>query len=206
VWLGSEKDESDIAISFIKNTVTPPSRGLALDLSSDLFSLVEIRSVLSLLSREYWTRVWIIQEVFRARKILICCGDERLPWKDLAKFFRQVKNLPDNDLRQIAMRPSREAITAISHNPAATLTDHRTTQFEDLESLLMSYDGSYCCDPRDKVYALLGLARKRQLTNRSKRLVERDWLTIDYSRSPRDLFQELTLMYLAEGGDTFLVR
>jgi hypothetical protein len=95
------------------------------------------------------------------------------------------------------MHPSREAITAISHNPAATLTDHRTTRFEDLESLLMSYDGSYCCDPRDKVYALLGLARKRQLTQKSRQILQKDWLSIDYSRSPHDLFRELTLMYMA---------
>ena len=206
VWLGPEKDGSDIAISFIKTSIATPSRSLPLDLSSDLYSQVEVQSVLSLLDREYWKRVWIIQEVFRARKILIFCGHERLPWKDLAKFFRQVKKLPDSDLHQIAMHPSREAITAISHNPAATLTDHRTTRFEDLESLLMSYDGSYCCDPRDKVYALLGLARKRQLAQKSRRILKKDWLSIDYSRSPHDLFRELTLMYMAEVGGCFLVR
>lgn len=205
VWLGPEKDGSDIAISFIHKTVTPPSRGLGLDLSSDLFSSVEIRSLLDLLSREYWGRVWIIQEVFRARKIMIYCGHEKLLWKDLAKFFRQVRNLPLGDLRQIGKHPSREAITAISHNPATTLADHRTARLQDLETLLMSYDGSYCCDSRDKVYALLGLARKR-LTKRSKRLAEQEWLTIDYSRSAHDLFQVLTLMYLAEVGDGFLVR
>lgn len=205
VWLGPRKDGSDIAMTFIKHSVTPPCRGLPLDLSSDLFASVEIRAVLNLLSREYWRRVWIIQEVFRARKVLICCGHETLAWKDLAKFFRRVRNLPPSDLQQIARHPSREAITAISHNPATTLTDHRTSRFQDLETLLMSYNGSLCCDPRDKVYSLLGLARKR-LTKRSKSLDDQEWLTIDYSRSPHDLFQVLTLMYLAEVGDRFLVR
>lgn len=70
----------------------------------------------------------------------------------------------------------------------------------------MSYDSSYCCDPRDKVYALLGLAHKRQLTYQSKRILKKGWLSIDYSRSPYDLVQELTLMYMAEVGDRFLVR
>lgn len=70
----------------------------------------------------------------------------------------------------------------------------------------MSYDGSCCCDPRDKVYALLGLARKRQLTYQLKRILKKVWLSIDYSRSPNDLFRELTLMYMAEVGDRFLAR
>ncbi len=93
VWLGPEKDGSDIAIYFVKTTIATPSRSLPLDLSSDLFPQVGVQSVLSLLDREYWKRVWIIRDVFRARKILICCGHKRLPWKDLSKFFRRVKNL-----------------------------------------------------------------------------------------------------------------
>jgi hypothetical protein len=203
VWLGPEKDGSDVAISFIRHSVTPRSRALALDLSSDLPSSIELRPIVDLLSREYWRRVWIVQEVFRARKIMIYCGHEKLPWKDLAKFFRQVRRLPDNNAQQIAT--SSEEINTLSHNAATTLIDHRTARLQNLETLLMSYDGSFCCDPRDKVYALVGLAGKR-LTNRSAKLVEQDWLTIDYTRSPRDLFQVLTLMYLAEVGDGFLVR
>ena len=204
VWLGPEKDGSDIAISFIKNSVVPPTRGLSSDLSSHLFS-EEGCSILDLVKREYWRRVWIIQEVFRARKIIIHCGHEKLQWKDFAKFFRHVRTIPESLFQHFSKFYPRESITALCHNPATTLTDHRTTRYQDLETLLMSYDGTFCCDPRDKVYALLGLAGRR-LTSRSQKLVGQNWLTIDYSRSARDLFQELTLMYLAHIGDVFMVR
>ncbi|CZR64315.1 uncharacterized protein PAC_14213 [Phialocephala subalpina] len=206
VWLGPEKDESSVAISFIKHTVESRSRGIPLlDLPLDLFSSAEIRGTIDLFDRDYWQRVWIIQEVVRARKIIICCGHETLQWKDLAKFFRLARNQPLDELGEIGKHPSQEAIIAFGYNPAATLTDHRTSRFYDLETLLISYIGFQCCDPRDKVYSLLGLARNR-LTARSKRLVEQEWLTVDYSRPPRDLFRVLTLMYLAEVGDHFAVR
>jgi hypothetical protein len=45
-----------------------------------------------LVKREYWKRVWIIQEIFRARKIAIHCGTSELPWACLARFFRRLSD------------------------------------------------------------------------------------------------------------------
>ncbi|KAE9378955.1 HET-domain-containing protein, partial [Stipitochalara longipes BDJ] len=69
VWLGPEKDDSDAAVSAIKCSVVPSSRLLSVDVPSPSGSIssIEIRSVYDLLHREYWRRVWIIQEVFKAR-------------------------------------------------------------------------------------------------------------------------------------------
>ncbi|PMD36727.1 HET-domain-containing protein [Hyaloscypha variabilis F] len=207
VWLGPRKDDSDTAVSAIKRSVVPSSRLVSVNVpsSSGSFSSIEIHSIHNLLHREYWTRVWIIQEVFKARKIMIHCGHENLPWKDLAKFLRQAKKMSDDYLDPFFEHIPRSEVTGIFHSPATPLTDHRTTRIRDLETLLMTYDGSFCCDPRDKVYALTGIAGRR-LTDRSKKLVGQDWLTIDYSRTPHELFQVLTLMYAAEVGDGYLVR
>jgi len=40
----------------------------------------------SILKRPYWYRTWIIQEIFSARKLLIQCGSEVIPWMALVLF------------------------------------------------------------------------------------------------------------------------
>ena len=206
VWLGPNENYSDKAVLAIKRSVVPSSRRTVdVPSSSGSFSSVEIQSIYNLLHREYWRRVWIIQEVFKARKITIHCGRHKLPWRDLSKFLRDARKMRGDFLKPLLEHLPASEITGIFDNPATALTDHRTTRVQDLETLLLTYDGSFCCDPRDKVYALTGIAGRR-LTNRSRKLIGQDWLTIDYSRTPHELFKLLTSMYAAEVGDGFLVR
>ena len=205
-WLGPEDNDSDKAVVAIKRSVVPSSfRSVDVPSSSETFSFIEINSIYHLLHREYWTRVWIIQEVSKARKITIHCGHDKLPWKDLAKFLRDARKVKNDFQNRFLQHLPDSEVIGVYHSPATALTDHRTARVRDLETLLMTYDGSLCCDPRDKVYALTGIAGRR-LTSRSRKLVGRDWLTIDYSRTPHDLFKVLTLMYAAEPGDRYLVR
>jgi hypothetical protein len=66
-----------------------------------------------------------------------------------------------------------------------------------LEELLTTYKGSLCTDPRDKVYSLLGLARRKLRPQSTKRLPEK-WLEVDYSKSALYIFQALIWMYYEE--------
>ncbi|KAF8860660.1 hypothetical protein BDZ45DRAFT_778174 [Acephala macrosclerotiorum] len=112
----------------------------------------EICGILALLNRDYWNRVWIIQEVFKARKITIYCGYETLSWNYLVKFFRMLRQ--SKQLSQFE-----KELVALADNPTVNLMNHQTSRAQDLETLLLVYLGSLCCDPRDKIYAVLGLAQ-----------------------------------------------
>ncbi len=35
---------------------------------------------MSLFERDYWRRLWVVQEVFNARSITVYCGSKKLPW------------------------------------------------------------------------------------------------------------------------------
>ena len=39
--------------------------------------------------REYWDRLWVVQEIFMAKEILVCCGDHETKWQHLTKFISQ---------------------------------------------------------------------------------------------------------------------
>jgi hypothetical protein len=73
---------------------------------------------------------------------------------------------------------------------AAKLTEGRASQELNLEELLTTYKGSLCTDPRDKVYSLLGLARRELKPESTKRLPEK-WLAVDYS-NPHFTYSKLS--------------
>ncbi|KAH7087587.1 hypothetical protein FB567DRAFT_548870 [Paraphoma chrysanthemicola] len=50
------------------------------------FQLGEIRE---LLSRPWWTRVWIMQEAIVARKLVFMCGGDSAPWISVDSFIKR---------------------------------------------------------------------------------------------------------------------
>lgn len=194
VWLGPERDGSKHALEFIVKNMSSKAVILPLDLVSNLTSRPELEGIVNLTRREYWNRAWIIQEVFRARKVYIQCGFERLPWTHLAKFFRYIEKHAESDASgQI------EDLTELRQSLAARFTKYRTAQNMDLEMLLRTYRSSLCVDPRDKIHSLLGLAGRR-ISASAKKKSRPQWIAVDYSKSAQELFECLALLYYEEGG------
>ena len=51
---------------------------------------VERLSVLYILQRSYFRRLWIVQEILLAKEVTVACGHARIPWRDIrhvAKFL-----------------------------------------------------------------------------------------------------------------------
>ena len=168
VWLGSEKENSKIAIDFITSHVAIQGKSLLSDLSVNHDHAIPFRAISDLTKREYWQRAWIIQEVFQARKITIHCGFDTLAWPHLAKFFRLVEQRVDHFE---SVGNVKEICTSTAHR----LTKDRTLKNRDLYHLLQRYQESMCSDSRDRVFSLCGMS------NDYKGFV-------DYTKSPEDIF------------------
>lgn len=79
IWLGREADDSGRAIQLLKHTVAPAT--------SEWTSLLEqrdLKALRSLFRRNYWSRLWVVQEVFHAKSKIVYYGSSKLPW-DLHK-------------------------------------------------------------------------------------------------------------------------
>jgi hypothetical protein len=113
----------------------------------------------------WFERSWVIQELCFARKAFFLCGSVGLSLPCLERFLDMAKknyrSLPDSYLIQSdwgrvilpalkqfhTLRPHRDLIQKNNGQPCLPLTD-----------ILLAFQSSKATDPRDKVFAFLGLA------------------------------------------------
>ncbi|KAH6669023.1 heterokaryon incompatibility protein-domain-containing protein, partial [Halenospora varia] len=96
------------------------------------------------LSKPWFSRVWILQEVAVAREALLMWGSETLDWRYFsAARFNALKLMPVDKSGKIP--------------PVLQLAQDERKPLKNFASLMHTARGCLATDPRDKVYALLGL-------------------------------------------------
>jgi len=105
-----------------------------------------VRALQDLLKREWWSRVWILQEVAKARRATIMCGSHSCP----ARTFALVPSL-------LGLEVSSQAQAVLDIMPRYRSSTWWNSD-RDLYSLLQKFKDSNALMPRDKIYALLGMS------------------------------------------------
>jgi hypothetical protein len=179
IWLGAS-DETMLAMSFIRKIwhfwvrlveVLGKTESTVLDtcqsdlavLFDEYYSAVDFRpldSFRQLLLRKWFERVWVIQEATTPLNIKILqCGDVTLSWDaliitakfisylmvrlDLQAYFAAVQPLDNQGLRRLFNMEKQRQSPQIFANLLETLANYRYF---------------HAIDPKDKIYALRGLA------------------------------------------------
>ena len=197
MWLGPEDENSKLAMKLLHQKFGPRAKKMSGEEILVQISEIELEAVAKLMEREYWQRVWIIQEIFRARRITIHCGYETVSWPRFAKFFRPAHQY----LAWSDVNGKWRTLQRCCASPAKSLTQHRTSQTHCLEDLLKAYKKCRSTDSRDKVYALVGLSQKKLLQNSGLVEEEADLIEVDYSKSALDIFRTLVLAYKSTTGN-----
>jgi hypothetical protein len=179
IWLGTYDDEIGEAFAFIRqlqgsNVVAdvsggafeqriaqqPWKTGNALPIKShnsrDLHVRHTFLTILTkIFTKDWWSRIWVIQEVAVSQLALIRCGHTSLPWMGLVHFLGRfpIQDMPRDVLELRYLRQSFQDIDAARQMVLNTLPI-------PLLSLLMRFRAFSSHDARDKVYALLGLAER----------------------------------------------
>ncbi|KAK1010737.1 hypothetical protein B0A54_01176 [Friedmanniomyces endolithicus] len=162
------------------------------------------KALAAVLRRPWFWRTWVVQEVVLNPNVEIVLGANMLTWEDLEgivallegpipKIWQvdqvfSIAELPFSRINRIRLRhrrlitspttpalPSTTFTTAWTEEPRILLEDDQADDPELLDLLLMSR-GLGTTDPRDKVYALLGLGKHD--------------IVPDYQTSPEDVFLE----------------
>lgn len=110
-----------------------------------------------LANRSYWTRFWVIQECLLAQEVQIYCGNNRIDWmdfKDLLGHVTGVDRYPDEDVDYTSSTSGSWAAWPLV---TGRHSDKHPELAQSLYKLLLSHGKSQCKDPRDRVFALLGL-------------------------------------------------
>ncbi|KAK1843041.1 ankyrin repeat and sam domain containing protein 6 [Colletotrichum chrysophilum] len=131
-----------------------------------------------LMAKEWFSRVWILQEIASARKALIGCSEGWIS----AKAFAIAPTLLD-------VRPSNQCQAVIDIMPGPTRRQLGRAQKTNICSLLWTFRDSQASDPRDRLYALLGLASDLRGKEGS--------IVADYTKSEEAVTEDI-LSYLYE--------
>lgn len=125
---------------------------------SDSRLLVEIRALRQLMERAYWSRLWIIQELFHARSIVFRCGSDRFERSPNTLF----SVVAFRCLLEKAVMPSAIASYLIDYDLLLRIIDGTSAPSLSLHAALIEFRSSQCKDPRDKVFGLLGIVPVEQ--------------------------------------------
>ena len=182
-WLGVESGDSSLAMKMIQRWASGEVRYLANKESSsgllvgsnqdEAFGKAAMTAINNLLQRPYWTRMWVQQEVALAQSVIVQCGRDSLPFdifvqahsewerkrKRIATTPDFVQNwqklavpMGDNETSIHSLIKLRQEQQSLIAAPEQTHS-HRTSLFD----FLRSYQHLQSTDPRDRIYALLGL-------------------------------------------------
>jgi hypothetical protein len=163
VWLGPEADDSDEAMKLLLG----PQDVLGRLLEFGNYRR-EAPPLEKLLGRVYWSRLWIVQEIVLAQKALLCCGTMTAPWSRLQSPFVKM-GLTEIDQQKYPFTPALVL---------AWLSAQAKDGAKGLIRLIHLFRYSKCEEPRDLVYAILGLES------------EPHRIVVDYSRSRENLFKD----------------
>ncbi|RYP07132.1 hypothetical protein DL764_002679 [Monosporascus ibericus] len=229
IWLGEEDDETDM-FDFLPLLATQSQhQGIDAKRDQHLVDLVRRRTGFfsGLADRRPWfSRVWIIQELAMARQDpLVVCGRKSVSWSTLMKawsfvaraMFTEIgmvrqkgqqggsQKLPGGDLTkenpEDAGGGDIEVLGKIKIDVLDDLyTTVRSQGGESLRKLLIISGSSDATDPRDRIYALLGLLKPGSLGAESK-----DAITVEYRKPTSEVYTDAMAYIFAQGDGPYFL-
>ncbi|KAE9373754.1 HET-domain-containing protein [Stipitochalara longipes BDJ] len=171
VWLGEEADDSNLAIGVLEQLAAASN-----DAKVRSFGDRAMKAFESLFQRQWWQRIWVIQEVAVAKQVNIVCGMKSLHW-----------NVLETGLSALDIFEGQEWVERLrGHGIGLGIVRMRNNYtrlaFLDILKMAKSHDAS---DPRDKVYAILGLTKL-------------GWIMPDYSISASQVYKSLAQKLITE--------
>ncbi len=176
IHLGDDADGSQLVMEMARNEQWFGGRGLPRG-EPPRIQAWELAIVRAFISRRWFTRVWILQEVFEAKEAVILCGKQEVSWKKFAYLFFNYTH--------IIMGSSLSVLI-----PRVMQMDPWSKRRPPLLAVLQRARHSSATDPRDMIFAVVGLS------NASPEAC----LIPDYSKSVEQVYEETAEYLLRESG------
>jgi hypothetical protein len=163
------------------------------DLFRDVFgyrpSDAEWRAMEYLLKRPWFSRVWVVQEIAMSQNTTIFCGKAAFKWTDLSQI---VSFLCRAGRQHIFDHPSGNGLLAASYLARTRDAANSVGPGPELVDLIIAHRRSGATDPRDKIFALLGLASRDD----APFIAFANELVPDYSTSFQTIYIKFTRIML----------
>jgi hypothetical protein len=216
IWLGEESVSTRHAMDLLcsaSEQVDPHtwlSDRLKITFQSDT---TQWKALLSLFRRDYWSRMWIIQETAVATKLEIVCGSLRCKWEvalaaqsawmnfKAMMLSREQQDIIDSMEGSVSLEVTPALLPTLiqKNNGPMTLSINRhnfcLARASSLVGLLQRNWTAQATDPRDRIFALLGLATDCQ----------RPTLPADYSLSQWEVYLRMMNFLLENYGNLDII-
>ena len=173
IWLGETSAQDALAFSSLKQLTNQMDSQKYLRFSARLgyyrdktsgkvfsggaqksiFGKADYGHLVNLLRREWFRRTWVIQEVASAKDAIVICGNESMKWETFAEVYMRL-----GDVTQFGGEDANHSLENISAVENARRS-RSGPLFMPLFYILVATSFSQCSDPRDKIYAVKGLAK-----------------------------------------------
>lgn len=176
-----------------------------------------VDSLHSLLYRDYWHRVWVLQEIAVAKNVIVACGNKKCPLEAFETTAVTMTHIITSSVTHLMSTTSWVELTAqgtsLTRSPVAApalrmLKERRWYQTKVHRQLtwILTFARSTgatvltdtrlrATDPRDHIYALLGIASN----------TEQLGIIPDYNKSVEDIYTEVTGKILEHNFDLLLM-
>lgn len=140
----------------------------------------EMNAIWNLASRSYWRRLWVIQETQLALNLVLWCGKKQVDASNLKTYGHWM-------WRRGYLSPVDKPKDRILKTPGWGLLDQRGLEPKSIFTWLVWCNswGSLCPEPKDAIYALLGIAGDCQ----------KERILPNYSRSVLDLYKDVLSIF-----------
>jgi len=215
VWLGPSSKDSRLAVETLKkledgirchvdeHTISYKTGSWAMRLESDSealkFNQPSWFAIRDLLRREWFSRVWVFQEIGLATKATLFVGQDSIDWflfmaaiQWLWKFLERLNEV-FHDLKFEDLSGS--GVSGLITMSSITMSSSKYPRELGLPSLLEFTSRLDSSDPRDRLYAIRALVAPQ----------DRKFITPDYSKGVEEAFRNFTLRFFQESGDGFLL-
>ncbi|KAK8067218.1 hypothetical protein PG997_013965 [Apiospora hydei] len=119
-------------------------------------SRLNLGSIIRLLQMPWFTRLWVFQEVAFAKEIVVLCGEQAIPWWRLAQSVMYLHH--KGVLLEYRLHKAVVGVKAVVEMEKLRQNAEENDSPQDLLSILLASSAAQCTDPRDKIFAVLGLA------------------------------------------------
>ncbi|KAK1752662.1 heterokaryon incompatibility protein-domain-containing protein [Echria macrotheca] len=161
MWLGEANDDSHLAAELVDTLFGIGDRRaahLVFDVCKDEGFASRFQALDSLLDRQYWEQVWILQEVLLSKRLYVCYGSFRQSWKHWVVALQLLQRLPVGVLpKEFKSMPVTRDVKPVYSLVSADSGGHGNKKRTSLLSGLILFRNRKASDPRDHVYALLNL-------------------------------------------------
>ncbi|PVH83087.1 hypothetical protein DL98DRAFT_120388 [Cadophora sp. DSE1049] len=181
VSLGEGHPYIDSAFKNVRALIESPSDG-TLSSSGYFLRYARTKNVFrELLRHDWWERIWVVQEVAVAKRIDIFCGSSTIPWGWFRDFItqRHVQPEPEDTFGHAMFKFLSRGLSVLQTSPVLEY---------GLLDLAHEFRSRHASNPRDKLYALLGL-----LSNSEDRGV-----IPDYTKAVDDVYMDFVKSHIAQ--------